>query len=110
METGEKGTLRYWVVRIGAVCAALTAIVVFAANVDSRYQKAEASERLVMAQQVADYAQDVKREEGDLRTQINLIQLELQFIAKQAIADEARKTMLLAQLSVLLTRLTELQK
>lgn len=100
--------------RAGYVAAAITAIAVLGFNVDGRYQKADAAKyeisKLTKVSDQTHYAQNLKREEGDIRTQINLIQLELQFMAAQQTADEARRQMLSAQLTVLLTRLAELQK
>ena len=100
--------------RVGYVAAAITAITILGFSVDGRYQKAEASDlamaRITEASDSTHYAQNLKREEGDIRTQINLIQLELQFMEAQEAANDARKQMLSAQLTVLLTRLAELQK
>ena len=100
--------------RVGYAAAAITAIATLSFSVDGRYQKAAAAEEKF--QQIAEvsdqthYAQNLKREEGDIRTQITLIQLELTFMEQQQIADQARKVWLTEQLKVLLNLLSELQR
>lgn len=97
--------------RAGYVATALVAIGGLVYGVNGHYQSAEAAEsthtEIRLASDSADYQANRDREKGDIRTQIELINLELKFLERNP--DETRKDYLLQQRQILLQRLQELQ-
>ncbi len=107
---------RAWITyfkRAGYVAAALTALATVGFSVDGRYQKAEAADVQVLAQIELVSREAESRETGDVDNQIEIIQLELKYLANKSdrtLDDAAREGMLRAKFTVLLARQLELQK
>jgi len=94
------------IVKVGSFCAALTAMGVLGFSIDGRYQTAEAATSQATRM-------EIKRETGDLDNQVRLINHELTYLKgkqNRDSDDDAREVFLRIQLSVLLTRLVELQQ
>ena len=110
-ETKEKKTWVTYLQRAGYVAAALVSIATLIYGTASYVQPSEAAatehEQIVLASDSADYKANQDREKGDLRTQIELINLELKFLEDKP--DDTRKEYLLQQRQILMQRLQELQ-
>ena len=84
MMTDEIKPEKAWVTylkRAGYVAAALTALATVGFSVDGRYQKAEAADVQVLAQIELVSREAESRETGDVDNQIEIIQLELKYVA-----------------------------
>jgi len=108
MPDKEKPQWMIYLQRAGYVAAALVSIGGLVYGVNGHYQSAEAAEsshvEIQVASDTAQYQANKDREKGDLRTQLQLIDLELKYEE-----DATEREKLLQQREIVLKRLQELQ-